>query len=259
MEVAGLAAGRFLEVVWVPETGSTNQDLTSEAGADFGRARVRFTDLQTAGRGRRDRRWDMEPGGGLLISFYVPWRTTATAHLVPTALGVAAVDAVADVGRQVGLKWPNDLVVSSGEKLGGMLGNTVLDGTELAGVVIGLGCNVSWPPAGESGLESATSLDRLGESPVDRWELAQALISRFDQELGIIESAGPNVLHDRYRQRCLTIGKLVRIENSDGSFTSGIATDIDPSGALLLDVDGIQRRIDVGDVVHVRPAAEGHN
>jgi len=258
MDVAGLAAGRFHDVVWVRETGSTNQDLTRESRSDFGRALVRFADVQTAGRGRRDRRWDMEPGGGLLISFYVPWTTSATAHLVPTALGVAAVDSVSDVGRRVGLKWPNDLVISSGDKLGGMLGNTVLDGAELAGVVVGLGCNVSWPPVGQSGLESATSLNRLGEEPVDRRELAQALIARFDRELATIESAGPNAVHDRYRQRCLTIGKQVRIQNGDGTFTSGIATDIDPSGALLLDVDGFQRRIDVGDVVHVRPAAEGH-
>ncbi len=257
MDVAGLAAGRFFDVVWVPETGSTNDDLTRQAQSDFGQPRVRFTDLQTAGRGRRDRRWDMEPGGGLLISFYVPWTSTSTAHLVPTALGVAAVDASTAVGRRVGLKWPNDLVVSSGQKLGGMLGNTVLDGSELAGVVVGLGCNVSWPPLGQDGLDAATSLDRLGDEPVDRWKLAQALIARFDSELTSIESSGPNALHQRYRERCLTIGSAVRIENSDGSFTAGIATDIDPSGALLLDVEGVQRRIDVGDVVHLRPASHG--
>ena len=257
MDVTGLAAGRFLDVVWVAETGSTNDDLTHQARDQLAVPRVRFTDLQTAGRGRRDRRWDMEPGGGLLISFYVPWTSTATAHLVPTALGVAAVDASADVGRSVGLKWPNDLVVASGQKLGGMLGNTVLDGTEVAGVVIGLGCNVSWPPSGQDGLESATSLDRLGEEPVDRWQLAQALISRFDDELTRIASDGPNALHERYRQRCFTIGSEVRIENNDGSFTDGVATDIDPSGALLFDVDGVQRRVDVGDVVHLRPVVNG--
>ena len=46
--------------------------------------------------------------------------------LVPMALGVAACDAVAELGEvPVGLKWPNDLVVGSGpeadRKLGGML------------------------------------------------------------------------------------------------------------------------------------------
>ena len=257
MDVAELSFGRFNDVTWIAETGSTNVDLTDTAREEPTRPRVRFTDLQTAGRGRRDRRWDMEPGGGLLISFYVPWTSVDTAHLVPTALGVAAIDAIGDVGRRVGLKWPNDLVTNSGEKLGGMLGNTVLDGAALAGVVIGLGCNVSWPPAGQPGLESATSLDRLGPDSVDKRELAGMLIRRFDQELDAIASAGPTTLHERYRNRCLTIGSAVRIENADGSFSTGIATDIDPSGALLLDIEGVQRRIDVGDVVHLRPAVDG--
>ena len=199
----------------------------------------------------------MAPGGGLLVSFYVPWTAAATAHLVPTALGVAAVDAIEETGRSVGLKWPNDLVVASGQKLGGMLSNTVLShtmgaGTSLAGVVVGLGCNVSWPAAGQVGLERATSLDRLGDAPVDREMLAGALVRRLDRELSDLESFGSATLHNRYRERCFTIATSVRIENSDGSFTTGVATDIDPSGALVLDVDGIQRLVDVGDVVHLR-------
>lgn len=250
-----MAFGRFTDVMWVAETGSTNEDLTNQARETPTRALVRHTDLQTAGRGRRDRRWDMEPGGGLMISFYVPWTSTDTAHLVPTALGVAAIDAIAEMGRSIGLKWPNDLVTKTGEKLGGMLGNTVLTGTTMAGVVIGLGCNVSWPPEGQPGLEQATSLDRLGDNPVDRHEFAAALIQRFDQGLDDIVASGATALHDRYRNRCYTIGSRVRVEHSDGSFVSGIASDIDPSGALLLDVDGVQRRVDVGDVVHLRPQA----
>lgn len=252
MDTAAMPAGRFDHVLWVAETGSTNADLTEQAGVAPDSANVLLTDLQTEGRGRRDRKWDMVPGGGLLISFYVPWPDPATAHAVSTALGVAAVEAAAAVGCTVGLKWPNDLVIAAGAKVGGMLGNVVSGDGSIRGVVIGLGCNVSWPPAGLEGYETATCLDRLAAQPVDRVALATALISSFDAELDRVESLGASALHDRYRSRCLTIGRTVRVEQESGSIV-GLATDIDPSGALLLEVDGKQRRVDVGDVVHLRP------
>jgi BirA family biotin operon repressor/biotin-[acetyl-CoA-carboxylase] ligase len=254
MDTSGMRAGRFDEVAWVASTGSTNDDLAELARQHSNVPRVLTTDLQTAGRGRRDRRWDMEPGGGLLISFYVPWSSIDTAHLLATALGVAAVDAAAAVGRDVGLKWPNDLVTESGSKLGGMLGTTVHVDGSFVGVVVGLGCNVSWPPDTQPGLENATSLDRLGAVAVDRVEFATELVRRFDTALTSITAGGAAALHDRYRSRCFTIGSAVRVEQGGSAFVSGIATDIDPSGALLVEVDGVQRRIDAGDVVHLRPA-----
>ncbi|MFT7473453.1 MAG: BirA family biotin operon repressor/biotin-[acetyl-CoA-carboxylase] ligase [Verrucomicrobiales bacterium] len=249
-----MRSGRFGSVKWVASTGSTNDDLTAIAEREPNVAEVLTADLQTTGRGRRGRTWDMTPGGGLLISFYVPWTATESAHLVPTALGVAAVDAVGRLGRPIGLKWPNDLVVADGRKLGGMLGNTVWVDGALSGVVVGLGCNVSWPPEGEDGLEQAISLDRLGPEPIDRTQFATELISFFDSELDRLSTSSVSLLHDRYRDRCFTLGKSVRIEGTSGGHVTGVATDIDPSGALLVDVDGVQRRVDVGDVVHLRPA-----
>lgn len=256
MNLDDASAGRFTRVSWVARTGSTNADVLELARQAPTEACVLFADEQTEGRGRRDRRWEMAPAGGLLVSFFVPWTTSDEAHVVPTALGVAAVEAIARFSREVFVKWPNDIVAPDDKKVGGMLSEALAVDGDFAGVVVGLGCNVSWPPASTSpvvGLERAVSLDALGADPVDRTELARALIAAFDRELDLARDRGVNALHDRYRARCSTLGRMVRIERRD-SVVEGVATDVSADGALLVSVDGVQRRVDVGDVVHLRPA-----
>ena len=52
------------------------------------------------------------------------------------------------------------------------------------------------------------------------------------------------------------MGWSVAIQMAADTVT-GRATDIDRDGALLVEVDGRLRRIDVGDVVHLRPSPNG--
>src|SRR5687767_16036938 len=80
---------------------------------------------QTAGRGRRGRRWHSAPGAGVTFSLgrriRRPVRELAALSLVA---GVAATRALRALGvRTAALKWPNDLVVD-GAKLGGILVET---------------------------------------------------------------------------------------------------------------------------------------
>lgn len=258
MDLERLAHGRFTHIEWVSKTGSTNVDLVEWAEREPRRPAVRFADLQTAGRGRRNRSWEMGAGGGLLVSFYVPWSSADSAHAVPTALGVATVAAIESIGLRTFLKWPNDIVAGDDRKIGGMLSEvTTVSGT-FGGVVAGLGCNVHWPdPTMERapGLENAVSLDELSGTRVDRATLAEALVSAFDGQLEFVERHGLSALQDRYRQRCSTIGRHVRVDTGAAGVVEGQATDVSPDGALIVVVDGVQRRVDVGDVVHLRPGA----
>jgi BirA family biotin operon repressor/biotin-[acetyl-CoA-carboxylase] ligase len=243
--------GRFSTIEWVQATGSTNADLVERVRQGLRAPTARFTDLQTAGRGRRDRRWDMESGGGIMVSFFVPWTDPHTMHCVPTMFGLAAVEAIEEHDRHVGLKWPNDLVTTNGEKLGGMLSEVVSDGAAVVGIVSGLGCNVSWHPPAHDG-RSSTSLDALGGTPIDREALGTTLCQRFSNELDRFGAEGPKRLAERFRKRCHTIGQLVRVEQTDGTL-EGTATDVDDEGRLVVEVDGHLRTVSVGDVIHLRP------
>src|SRR5690606_6679168 len=131
-------------------TGSTNADLLAAAADGAPNRSVLYTDHQTSGRGRLDRRWDAPPGANLLVSFLFRdagerpgGGHAATPVDLMRRVAIAAVDAVQDVAAVTArLKWPNDILID-GRKLAGLLGQRSDEAT-----VIGLGLNVGWAPDG---------------------------------------------------------------------------------------------------------------
>lgn len=234
---ARLAGTRFADVSWLAEAVSTNDEVASRVRAGATDGVVVVAEHQTAGRGRRGRRWKAPPGTSLLVSVLLrPHRP----HLAAIAVGLSAVDACREVaGLEAGLKWPNDLVVEGRGKLAGILADEL--GPD--GVIVGLGLNVDWgdrplPPG-------ATSLADLGMPPgADRShllvELLVALESRCRQD--------PLALLDDYRLACSTIGRSVVVNLPGGETVEGTATGVDDDGRLL--VGG--RAVAAGDVVNVR-------
>ncbi len=269
---AALSGTRFADLRWVGSTGSTNADLAAVA-RDGGGECALVADHQSAGRGRLDRRWDAPPGASLLMSVLVrpPFPATGPT-LLPMALGVAVVDAIDELaGVRVGLKWPNDVVSLPGphgpahRKLGGMLAEVVQPaggvqgggGLGDAAVVLGIGVNLSWPDGFPDELaDTATSVDLLGGRPVAREDLAVRLLAALDLTGDLAYSAvACELLTERYRERCTTLGQRVRVELAGGALI-GTATTVTPDGALVvLDDDGTSHTVTAGDVVHLRPAA----
>lgn len=252
---SALAASRFAELLWVPSTGSTNSDLAARARED-GSECVLVADVQTAGRGRLDRRWESPPGATLMMSVLTRGPFTGGGpHSVPTALSLAVRAAVeALTGLAVGLKWPNDLVVGVDGvdlKLGGVL-------AELAtpdALVVGIGVNLSWGDGLPDDLAAtATSMDLLGH-PVERWDLVAASLLEFDSRLRSLgEPGGEERLAEDHRAACVTLGRRVRVELPRSELL-GTAVDVTGEGALVVaDDEGARHVVTVGDVVHLRPA-----
>jgi len=232
------------DVRHVAETGSTNTDLIEQVLAGEVRNRtVLAADHQTAGRGRLDRRWEAPPGANLLVSMVVAPIPAVPAQ-VTHRLGLAALAAVRrlidpDVAATVGLKWPNDVLLGE-RKLAGILAQRV-PGRDA--VVVGMGLNVGWAPDGAAAVGPHVSGGRV--TP------ARVLLTVLE-ELDALPSdiAGP------YRDALVTLGRRVRVELPGGADAlDARAVDVDDAGRLVvIDADGGQRHLDVGDVVHVRPA-----
>lgn len=215
----------------VAETGSTNADLIAAADDGAPDRTVLVAGHQTAGRGRLDRRWEAPAGANLLASLL--FREVPEQH--PVALthrvSLAAVEACRCVAGVVPvLKWPNDLLLDD-RKLAGILAQRTAGGA----VVVGIGINVGWAPDGAA---------RLGDeyAPDD---VLVALLEAFD--------ALPDDIGPAYRAALATLGRRVRVELFDG-VVEGTAVDVGSDGRLVvLDDCAISHRIDVGDVVHLRP------
>ncbi|MEM7285335.1 MAG: biotin--[acetyl-CoA-carboxylase] ligase [Actinomycetota bacterium] len=241
-------------VSWIPETGSTNDDLLAAASVGAAHGRVLVADHQTAGRGRRDRRWESAPGDALMMSvLLVPETGAAGLPVLTTAVGVAAAEACVAVGAEgIGLKWPNDLVVGSAgahRKLAGILAQSVVSRDRVAAVV-GLGLNVRGERLGVLA-SGAVALDDLVESP-DREELLIEILRSLD---ALLRLPGAE-LRERYLALSATVGTAVEVTTDAGTL-SGSAVDVTIGGALVVEADGAVHEVVVGDVVSVRPDPSG--
>jgi BirA family transcriptional regulator, biotin operon repressor / biotin---[acetyl-CoA-carboxylase] ligase len=230
--------------VWNRVT-STNDLAVRAAGSMANEGLVVLAEEQSAGRGRRGRVWSAPPGASILMSvlLFPPSALAETAWL--TALGaVATAEVVAGrTGLDARIKWPNDVRVG-GRKIAGIL---VERGQ---GAVIGIGLNANLGPADFPGdlADSATSLRILTGHPIDRSDLARALIERLDfwYELGRIH--GPESLNRPWHDRSEHLGRAVRVTTPHGE-TLGRLDAIDLQHGLSLTLpDGLPRRIPVRDV-----------
>src|SRR5207244_3016987 len=88
-------------VLWLPETGSTNDEAVRRARGDAPEGLVVGADHQAAGRGRQGRTWLSRPGDALLVSVVLRPAVAPGASgplAVVVALGLA--DALDALGRE---------------------------------------------------------------------------------------------------------------------------------------------------------------
>lgn len=109
------------------------------------------TDQQTAGRGRLSRTWISAAGGDditMTFAFHVPPAALRTAYQLSPLLAVVARRAFAPHGVDVGIKWPNDIIVGGCRKMGGILAEMeALPGGSAFLAVLGVGININSMPA----------------------------------------------------------------------------------------------------------------
>jgi BirA family biotin operon repressor/biotin-[acetyl-CoA-carboxylase] ligase len=253
----GLVTGESLwtEVRVVAETGSTNADVAAAARAGAGEGLVVVADLQTAGRGRGGRGWQAPPRSGLTVSFLLrPPTPRETWGWLPLLAGLAVVGPLARLsGLDLGLKWPNDVLVDGQRKLAGVLAEVVDDA-----VVVGVGLNVSLR-ADELPVPLATSLLLEGSEVVDRDPVLRAVLREAERLYrthtdadGDADRAG---LRTAYRAACVTLGRPVRVTLPGGGTLEGHATGVDGQGRLVVrpdGADGVDTALAAGDVEHVR-------
>jgi BirA family transcriptional regulator, biotin operon repressor / biotin---[acetyl-CoA-carboxylase] ligase len=263
LQRALMTPGGFVAALRVlPSVPSTNTALIAAAQDGAPHASVVVAEEQSAGKGRLGRTWTAPARSGLFVSILVRPELPASAWTwLPLLAGLATREAVARACHlEIGLKWPNDLVVAEGEfadrKLGGILCETVPDE---AAVVVGIGVNVTLRQQ-ELPVPQASSLALAGAESTDRDTLLRALLRSFGDWYARWSDAGGDAdaagLREAYLRACVTIGREVRAELPGERAVTGLASGVDRTGALLVSTaDQGETPIGAGDVVHLRPTA----
>lgn len=202
----------MLKVYRYEEVTSTN-DVAKTLAREGAQEAVIIARSQTAGRGRLGRNFESPAGLGLYVS--VLWRPLCSAEdllpLTAMAAASAAMGIESVVGREVGIKWPNDLVLN-GKKIAGLLTESALasdGGVDF--VVLGLGLNVHHTQEDFSPevVAIASSLEAELGCAIDDGALESAVVEALTQTLRHL--CAPETYLDEYRRRCVTVGKRCRL------------------------------------------------
>ena len=240
-------SGVWVEVV--PETGSTNADLLARA-AQLSEPVLLVAEHQSAGRGRAGRSWLSSSENSL--TFSLAWKFEGGLQGLtglPLAIGVALGDALGQLGVQIQLKWPND-VLKDGDKLAGILIETQSASSDSGGgtwAVIGIGLNLVMPDEVEAQLgRSAAGAPWLAR--MDRDRLIAALLDALADALRLFASQGFAAFSARWNLRHAWQGRAVVILDNGKVLQEGLAAGVDDAGRLLLDTAEGRTSVLAGDV-----------
>ena len=241
-----------VEVRVLASCGSTNSVLLAER---IGAPLLLAAEEQTAGRGRRGRRWLSAPGRDLTFSFARrlgrPARELAALMLVA---GVAVTQALRALGvSHAAIKWPND-VLAGEAKLGGILVETRLSaGTSVA--VVGVGINYrSDAERARRTRRRVAFLEELLPSLPSRNAVIERIGRALLQALEAFERHGFEAVRADWLALHAHAGRRLRVRLADGRTLTGIADGLDRDGGLQLRTRAGLRAVRSGQVLSARNA-----
>ncbi len=241
----------------------TSVDSTNRLARELGRqgamdGLVVLAEEQTAGRGRRQRRWVSPAGKGIYLSVLL--RPVAPAAEAGTAAQLVAGIAVAEslavhAGRSLMLRWPNDCYWGD-RKMAGVLVESEVTGGTLDFLVCGMGINVNHEEGDfPADLRArVTSLCMLSGHPRPRLPVVVSLLQALEYWDDVWRKHGLRPVIERWLELSPeSRGSYVEIQTDQG-LMRGVAAGLSPTGGLYVEDEKRNRReITVGELVRLSP------
>jgi BirA family transcriptional regulator, biotin operon repressor / biotin---[acetyl-CoA-carboxylase] ligase len=226
---------------------STNAEAMRSINRDIEMPLLVLAERQTAGRGRRGRKW-VSPFAENIYYSLVLRIDGGVRQLEGLSLvvGLAVMQTLREVGvKGAGLKWPNDLLVGR-RKIAGVLLELVGDPADVCHVVIGVGINVNMQAAPEvDQLWTSVRLETLGLS--DRNDLVARLNRTLERYLNIHLKSGFTAFQAEWEQNHLWQGRPVTLLAGVNT-VEGVVLGVDVQGALRLKVGDEEKVFSGGEL-----------
>ena len=232
------------------EIDSTNNRAKAlgEAGGADGTLFVAET--QTAGKGRRGRCWQSPAGSSISMSILLrPVMNPSDAPMLTLVMAYAATKALREKTElDIGIKWPNDLVVS-GKKISGILTEMSAEIDYINHVVIGVGINVNQDTFPDDIKETASSLKMELGKRIKRSGLIAAVMKNFEKYYEIFqETEDLSGLKELYNSMLVNKDREVKVLEPGNEYKAH-AIGINQTGELIVRTpDGKEKEIYAGEV-----------
>lgn len=203
--------------------------------------RLVIAEEQTAGMGRRGRRWASPYAANVYLSLAWPvTRGVAQLEGLSLVIGLAVYRTLKPhLSHELGLKWPNDVLVGD-RKISGILIELMGDPADSCFAVIGIGINVNQAVDVEEIANPWTSVLLETGQAADRNQLIADLLANLDFLLEQQANQGFAVLREDWQAAHLWQGRKVALSFADKEI-EGVVQGVNNKGelGLLLD-DGVR-------------------
>ncbi|MDR0434143.1 MAG: biotin--[acetyl-CoA-carboxylase] ligase [Gracilibacteraceae bacterium] len=233
---------------------STNERLKEMAENGAAAGTVVLADCQSRGKGRDGREFFSPAGTGAYISVLLrPFR--GPAPLITVAAAVAVSQAIEEVcSLETRIKWVND-IFRGDKKVCGILAESSLyhETEDLDYVVLGVGVNISPPPAGFPAELSGIAGYLYDLAPA--WDVRSALTAEIlNKFFAAYANLEERAYMAEYRRRSNLLGRGVLCLEGGRSYPAR-ALAINDDGELIVSLeDGTRKALSSGEV-RVRPLA----
>ena len=230
------------------ETDSTNLWIKRLAKEGAPEGTLALAEFQSAGRGRLGRSWEVPEGTSVMMSILLrPKFEPQYAPTLTLVMGMAVAKAVKNLGFDVSIKWPNDVVVSH-KKICGILTEMGVRDGKIDYAVIGVGINVNIKAFPEEMTDKATSLYLESGREFDRSQIPGLVMEAFEEYYEkFAATCDLSGLKEEYESILANYNQPVRVLAKEPY--EGVARGITDGGELLVEkTDGTIVAVSAGEV-----------
>ncbi len=231
------------EIVYLDVTDSTNALAKREKKYPDGT--VFAAGKQTNGRGRSGRVWQSDDDNALYMSILLkPQIKPDKISSITLVFGLAVFNALKGYA-DVGIKWPNDIILND-KKLAGILCEMSGDDEKIEYVILGVGVNVNNTLFPDEINTIATSLKLQNGKDYEITEIAAEILNELDLLYEEFLNKGLSDILIKYKNNCITLLKDVKVIMNNQE-VDAYALDVTDGGGLLVRIDGEEKVIVSGE------------
>lgn len=227
-----------MNIIKLNATDSTNtylKILASETQIPDGTIVV--AEEQEKGRGQRGNGWIARKGQSLTLSIYKRFGQLKVENqfVLSMAVALAIAEGLDKLGvPKIKIKWPND-IMSADKKIGGILIENILEGSNIKQSIIGIGINVNETAFPQ--LPQASSLRLQMGKEQDLKNVFTLLTNSLVNLLDEISDQDFMKLRLVYEGRLFQKDKISVFENTQGVRFNGIIKGISDSGEIMIETE----------------------
>jgi birA, biotin-[acetyl-CoA-carboxylase] ligase region len=245
---SGLFVGQNL--LTLKEVDSTNNFLKNllSKSKPVPEGTVIMAETQYAGRGQQNNKWHAEPGKNLTFSLLLQPHFLDIAYQfdLNRAISMGVYDTLCPLlGNRLKIKWPNDIYYGD-KKLGGILIENLLQGSQIKNAVIGIGLNINQGNFPDDAV-NATSVKQILHKDYPLNDILADICNNIEAWYLNLKAGKTNFVRDTYLSRLYWFNEEKRFKAAGQEF-SGIITGVKDNGLLVVKHDNIETTYNLKEI-----------